>query len=93
MYCTYINPDKPGNTLYTIKATATYTYYIPEVPGNSFIENLIEWLKANPLAAFGIGTILLIVFILLILLILSNKKKKKEVEKVEIIDIDKHKEG
>lgn len=93
-HCTYVNPEKPGNTLYTIKATATYTYSIVDEPGNSFIENLIEWLKANPIAAFGIGTVIIIGFILIILFLLSSKKKKKEEkEKVEIVDIDKHKEG
>lgn len=92
-HCTYINPDKPGGSLYTIKATATYTYSVVDSSGNNFIENLMEWLKANPIAAFGIGTVIIIGFILIILLILSNKKKKEEKEKIEIVDIDKNKEG
>lgn len=92
-HCIYVNPDKPGNTLYTVKVTATYTFSVINEKGNNFIENLMEWLRANPIAAFGIGTVIIIGFILIILLILSNKKKKEEKEKVEIVDINKNKEG
>lgn len=93
-HCTYVNPEKPGNTVYTIKATGTYTEPFTLETHQGFLKSLIEWLKANPIAAFSLGTMGILTFILIIFFILSRKKKKKEENKpVEVIDIKRDKEG
>ncbi|WP_097006322.1 hypothetical protein [Lacrimispora amygdalina] len=86
-HCTYVNEEAPGNTIYTMKATATYTL---QVSKNEFLEKFIEWLKANPIAAFSIGTIVILIFVVMILFTLSKKRKVRE--EIKIIDIGKNEE-
>jgi len=102
--CIYVNPDKPSSTIYTIKATGTYTEkvkeivesesetepepLVPEVPSQNIFTRMIHWISENPIAALGIGTVSVIGIGILILFLLAKKKKKEE-EKVEIIDFDK----
>jgi hypothetical protein len=88
-HCRYVNAEMPDSKVYTIKATAHYTHTPSQVEDQGFLQNLIEWLKANPIAAFGIGSIILIAFVLLIIFLMSKKKDKNEEDKnrVDIIDI------
>lgn len=90
--CTYVSSENPDSVIYTIKATAEYKEN-PAIETESEqtpLEKLIDWIKANPILAFGIGTIVILFFGVIIIFILSQKKKEKNDKKpYEIIDIEK----
>lgn len=99
--CTYINPEKPDTTIYTVKATATYKVshdniiapkepapLIPDTPSQNFFQRMIDWAIENPIAALSIGTLIVVCIVILILFLLSRKKKEEEKEKFDVIDLD-----
>lgn len=61
---------------------------VPEVPSKNFFKKLADWVVKNPIAALGIGTILIIGIIVVILFLLSRKKKEEEERKFEIVNLD-----
>lgn len=61
---------------------------VPEVPSKNFFRKFADWVVQNPIAALGIGTILMIGIIVIILFLLSKKKKEEEENKFEVINLD-----
>jgi len=89
-HCTYVNEDNPDSTIYTMNAKATYSYIqtkTTEDEEQGFFQNLLEWIKANPIASFGIGTMIIILFVLFIMFLMAKKKDKKDDNRVDIVDI------
>lgn len=88
-HCIYVNAERQDSIVYTLKATAFYEYVLQDSgTKNSMLQNILEWLRANPIATFSIGTILLVLLILFIVFVLSGKKKDEKTNKVDIVDIE-----
>lgn len=99
--CTYVSENKPGTTIYTIKASASYVkakdagqgkepgLLIPDPSSNSLFGKLLDWIIKNPAVALGIGTLVVVIIAVLILFILAKKKSKVKKSNFEIIDIVK----
>ena len=61
---------------------------VPGVPSKNFFQKFADWVVQNPIAALGIGTLLIIGIIIIILFLLSRKKKEEEEAKFEVVDLD-----
>lgn len=61
---------------------------VPTPKKRNVFQKMADWVVQNPIAALGIGTLLVVAIGLMILFLLSRKKKEEEENKFDIIDLD-----